>query len=483
MSNNNANNKYISASSWNHDHFDWSDRLQDCLKKFGLTGFRPLQKEAVNATLAGNDTMILFPTGAGKSLIYQLPAIVTEGVTFVISPLLSLINDQVLYLNSRNIDAAALTSNTSGEEQKRIIDDLQGVKALKIIYVTPERMGMESFQQTLRIAYSQGHIQRFAIDESHCMSAWGNCFRPNYKTLGVLKDMFPDVPILSLTATATANVKQDIIDTLHLNVETLCLFQSSFNRPNLFYSVLDKEGASVVYLMFTRIKTMNNIGNSGIIYCFSKRDCEEVATQLNQLFAAYIKTNPAQTDVKQDEAFAAHYHAGLETDDKTRIQSLWMSKKIKVIVATIAFGMGINNESVRYVYHHTLPQSIESYYQESGRAGRDGKDSDCAVYYSHTDFFKIKIILSDQTNTNEDRRKRGFGPVTEETIKTNLKMFQTMVDYCRDKVTCRRKMQLAYFDENFDKALCNDTCDNCKRATEAVVGGKEKPIDKYFKRK
>jgi len=276
-----------------------------------------------------------------------------------------------------------------------------------------------------------------------------------------------------------------------LNKSNLCIFQNSFNRPNLVFSVIEKEQYSVVETMFVRILTGNYLTESGIIYCFSKKDCEEVAFELNKLFASHAKKEISKnknSNLARVENFAAFYHAGMETDEKNKIQAMWMNNKVMVIVATIAFGMGINNASVRYVYHHTIPRSIEGYYQEAGRAGRDGKKSDCVVYYSYTDVYKIRSMLSDQTKTNEDRQRRGFGPVTQQTIDMNLKLFTKMVDYCKDDRTCRRKMQLSYFNEKFDKAQCKNTCDNCLRMSEYGTGeldqqARQKSIMSYYANK
>ncbi|KAI8819999.1 P-loop containing nucleoside triphosphate hydrolase protein [Fimicolochytrium jonesii] len=422
--------------------FPWSRDVRKAMKQiFKLEDFRTNQVEAINATLQGKDCFVLMPTGGGKSLCYQLPAVVptgkTNGMTLVVSPLLSLITDQVQQLNAKGVMAIPLTGTLTNEQRDRVYAEIYAPNSdVRLIYVTPEMiMNSGKFQDLVKHLHERGKLARLVIDEAHCVSQWGHDFRPDYKNLGNFRRQYPGLPVMALTATANEKVKLDIIDCLGMH--NCARFVQSFNRSNLRYEVRKKE-KQIVNDICSLIETFYP-GQCGIIYCGSRKNCEDVTDKL--------KKNGMDIDF---------YHAGLEKDDRLRIQSAWATGKIKIIVATVAFGMGIDKPDVRFVIHYSLPHSLEGYYQETGRAGRDGKESMCIMYYSYRDKTMIDTMIQKGEGSHEQKERQ----------RNNLRQ---MVAYCENKIDCRRQQVLAYFSEKFDRANCHRTCDNCRRNAKGIT--------------
>ena len=382
---------------------------------FGYDSFRHNQKEIIDQVLDGKDALVLMPTGGGKSLCYQVPALCLPGVTVVVSPLIALMKDQVDALVLSGVKAAFLNSTQSSSEQAYLSDQLKN-NELKLIYVAPERLvGQDKqFLQFLKTI----PVSLFAIDEAHCISQWGHDFRPEYRVLGELKGTFPDTPIIALTATADGLTKKDIL--LQLNLKAPKVFENSFNRPNIFYTVKPKRGHYEELVDY--LEAHKN--DSGIIYCLSRAATEKLAE-----------------DLVEDGFQAAAYHAGLEKNLRDERQDLFLKDEIKIMVATIAFGMGINKSNVRFVIHVDLPKNIEGYYQETGRAGRDGLNSDALLFFGAGDVIKLKSFAQVEGN--------------EEQTKILLKKLDQMVQFCETK-RCRRKYLLNYFGET-----ASDNCGSC----------------------
>jgi ATP-dependent DNA helicase RecQ len=383
--------------------------------KFGYDDFRLEQQNAIECVLQQKDCVVLMPTGGGKSICYQIPALIFEGLTVVVSPLISLMKDQVDALRSNGIDAAFLNSSLSYTEQQNIIQKAHGNK-LKLLYVAPERLLQEgdvfvNFLKSLKVSL-------FAIDEAHCISSWGHDFRPEYLQLARLKHIFPNIPVVALTATADKMVRKDIVEKLELR--TPQVFISSFNRANIHYYVEAKRNYFEKLLAFlTKHK-----GESGIIYCLSRASTEALASNL------------------RDSGFnAVAYHAGLEKKDRHEAQEKFIRDEVKLVVATIAFGMGIDKPNVRFVVHVDIPKNIEGYYQETGRAGRDGLHSEAVLFYSSADVIKLKnfVLISDNP----------------EQSKILSRKLDQMAKYAQ-LTTCRRKYLLNYFDEQ-----APDSCGSC----------------------
>ncbi len=393
------------------------DIRQTLQQYFGYNEFRHNQQEIIENVLAKNDSIVLMPTGGGKSLCYQIPALVFEGVTIVVSPLIALMKDQVDALKLNGIAAAFLNSSQSSFEQAAIIQRLNS-NQLKLLYVAPERLlGQNSLLNYLKDI----NVSLFAIDEAHCISHWGHDFRPEYLVLGQLKMQFPHTPIIALTATADKLTKQDIIQ--KLEVTNYTVFENSFNRPNISYFIKQKRNYLQQLLEYLAVHK----DDCGIIYCLSRNSTESLAENLRERGYA-----------------AAAYHAGLEKNIKERNQEQFLRDEIKIIVATIAFGMGINKSNVRFVVHVDLPKNIEGYYQETGRAGRDGLPSEALLFFSGADVFKLKNFATIEGNAEQS--------------KIMLKKLDQMAALCSTR-QCRRQYLLNYFDEPAP-AFCG-SCDVC----------------------
>ncbi len=404
------------------------DRAREILKhRFGFDSFRMNQEAAIGAVLAKRDAVVLMPTGGGKSLCYQIPALMLDGLTVVISPLIALMKDQVDALRNNGVEAAFLNSTQTAAEQIEVFRDVRSGK-LKLLYVAPERL-LQSGDQFLD--FLRGiNISLFAIDEAHCISSWGHDFRPEYLRLAALKTAFPQIPLIALTATADKLVRKDIIE--RLNVPNAELFVSSFNRPNIYYAVEPKRNSYGQLLEYLDKRK----DESGIIYCLSRNSVDSLAADL------------------KDEGFSAlPYHAGLDKKTRDRHQDLFLKDEAKIIVATIAFGMGIDKSNVRFVVHMDLPKNIESYYQETGRAGRDGLQSDVLLFFSWGDVIKLKGFAEVEGNARQS--------------EIMLKKLDLMGKF-GDLKSCRRRFLLNYFSEEMT-ADCGN-CDNCTTVVERFDG-------------
>ena len=402
------------------------DLLSILKQHFGFTSFRPLQEEIIRDALAGKDVFALLPTGGGKSLCFQLPAMAREGLTVVVSPLIALMKDQVDALRENGVPATFLNSSLSSEESRRRLRGLHGGE-YRLLYAAPERLMLSGFLSDLQ----RWKVNLLAVDEAHCISEWGHDFRPEYRQLAELRNLFPSVRIMALTATATERVRTDIINLLKLR-EPSC-FVASFNRPNLTYRVFAKEKAYAQVLEFLTTRPRE----SGIVYCQARKTTESLAERLNE---DGIKAKP--------------YHAGLAPEERTRHQELFLRDEVRVICATIAFGMGINKPNVRFVIHYDLPKNVEGYYQETGRAGRDGLPSECLLLFSAGDVTKqLKFI-----DEKPDPRERAIAS----------EQLQKMVHYAEDR-SCRRKELLGYFGETFEEENCG-ACDNCLSPRDTYDG-------------
>jgi ATP-dependent DNA helicase RecQ len=392
--------------------------LHATLKRvFGYDVFRPLQEEIISASLAGEDVFALLPTGGGKSLCFQLPALLREGLTVVVSPLIALMKDQVDALTATGVAATFLNSSlTEAQARERLRTLFNG--GYRLLYLAPERLMIASFLEKLR----QWKVAMVAIDEAHCISEWGHDFRPEYRQIRRLRKELPGVPFMALTATATERVRADIIEQLHLKNPQVLV--GSFNRPNLTYRVIAKESPSKQVSAYLKTRRRD----SGIIYCQSRKGCEALAERLSQ------------------EGYAARpYHAGLADRERSENQELFLRDEVRVMCATIAFGMGINKPNVRYVIHHDLPKNVEGYYQETGRAGRDGLPGECLLLFSAGDVAKQTGFLAEIV----DPEQRGLA-------RTQL---QQIIHYA-ESGGCRRRELLGYFGETYVPQNCG-ACDNC----------------------
>jgi ATP-dependent DNA helicase RecQ len=404
------------------------ESLHKCLHKFfGFDKFKGHQEAIIKSILQGKDTFVIMPTGGGKSLCYQLPALISQGTAIVISPLIALMKNQVDALrNFGNEEGIAhfLNSSLSKTEIANVKKDITSGKT-KLLYVAPESLTKEAnvtFFNEIKISF-------FAIDEAHCISEWGHDFRPEYRRLRPIIEQIGKVPIIALTATATAKVQQDIQK--NLGMAEANLYKSSFNRPNLYYEVRPKKNAIKEVIKYIK----GQQGKSGIVYCLSRKKVEELAETLQ---VNGIKALP--------------YHAGLEAKERAKTQDMFLMENVDVIVATIAFGMGIDKPDVRFVIHHDIPKSLEGYYQETGRAGRDGGEGNCVTFYSHDDIEKLEKFMKGK-------------PVSEQEIGKQL--LHETVSYAETS-SCRRKFLLHYFGEEFAEEGCGNMCDNCRNPKQKI---------------
>ncbi|MEP7074697.1 MAG: DNA helicase RecQ [Acidobacteriota bacterium] len=404
------------------------EKAREILKhRFGYDSFRMNQEPVIEAVLAKRDCVVLMPTGAGKSLCYQIPALIFDGVTVVISPLIALMKDQVDALRANGVEAAFLNSTQTAVEQVEVFRDVRSGK-LKLLYVAPERL-LQSGDQFLDFL-REIQVSLFAIDEAHCISSWGHDFRPEYLRLATLKSEFPEIPLIALTATADKLVRRDITE--RLNISGADLFVSSFNRPNIYYTVEPKRNSYGQLLDYLDKRK----DESGIIYCLSRNSVDSLAADLH------------------DEGYSAlPYHAGLDKKIRDTNQEAFLKDEAKIIVATIAFGMGIDKSNVRFVVHMDLPKNLESYYQETGRAGRDGLASDALLFFSWADVVKLK----------------GFAEVDGNATQSEIMVRKlNLMGEFGDIKTCRRKFLLKYFSEEL-AADCGN-CDNCNTTFERFDG-------------
>lgn len=406
--------------------------LREALKTyFGFDSFKGEQEHIIQNVLSGKNTFVIMPTGGGKSMCYQLPALLSKGTAIVVSPLIALMKNQVDGLRHVNEDEAVahfLNSSLTKAEINKVKSDIRS-GVTKLLYVAPESLTKKENIQFL----TEVDVSFFAIDEAHCISEWGHDFRPEYRRLRTIFEEISEVPIIALTATATPKVQHDIQK--NLNMLDATVYKSSFNRENLFYQILPKRDIEKQIIRYIKA----NEGKSGIIYCLSRKKVEEMAELLQ---VNGIRALP--------------YHAGLDANSRARHQDMFLMEEIDVIVATIAFGMGIDKPDVRFVIHHDIPKSLESYYQETGRAGRDGGEGECIAFYRYKDVEKLEKFLQGK-------------PVAEQEVGRQL--LNEIASYAETSV-CRRKMILHYFGEEYNEQECHSMCDNCKEPKEKYEGSK-----------
>ncbi|XP_029418558.1 ATP-dependent DNA helicase Q5 isoform X6 [Nannospalax galili] len=421
-------------------------RVRIILKKvFGFDSFKtPLQESATMAVVKGDkDVFVCMPTGAGKSLCYQLPALLAKGITIVVSPLIALIQDQVDHLLALKVRVSSLNSKLSVQERKELLSDLEQEKPrTKLLYITPEMAASASFQPTLNSLVSRHLLSYLVVDEAHCVSQWGHDFRPDYLRLGALRSRLAHAPCVALTATAIPQVQEDVFAALHLK-QPVASFKTPCFRANLFYDVQFKELIPDLYgnlrdfcLKALGQKADKGLSGCGIVYCRTRESCEQLAIELSSRGVN-----------------AKAYHAGLKASDRTQVQNEWMEEKVPVIVATISFGMGVDKANVRFVAHWNIAKSMAGYYQESGRAGRDGKPSWCRLYYSRNDRDQVSFLIRKEIAKLQEKRGN------KASDKATLLAFDALVTFC-EELGCRHAAIAKYFGDA--PPACSKGCDHCQ---------------------
>ncbi|KAK3881526.1 hypothetical protein Pcinc_014043 [Petrolisthes cinctipes] len=421
----------LAKKDWDRQDFSWSKELENIQKTvFKVDKLRAHQLPTMNATMSGVDAILIMPTGGGKSLCFQLPALVSKGITLVVTPLVSLMEDQLMGLRNRGVQAAMLSANSTRDEVNTVHNDMTNANSrLKLVYVTPEKLAKSKrFMSKLQKMHQMGRFARLAIDEVHCCSQWGHDFRPDYKFLGIIRKMFPGTPILGLTATATSRVIQDVQKIL--NISGCLILKASFNRPNLFYEVrLKPQSQEECVTQLQHMLEGEFRGKSGIIYTMTIKDAEELVSEL-----------------RKQGLRVAPYHAQLPAEIRSKVHRRWVENEYQAVVATIAFGMGIDKPDVRYVIHHCISKSMENFYQESGRAGRDGEKAQCIVFWKFADLTRQSTMVF--------------------TEQTGLENLYGLVSYCLDGVRCRRNIIADHFDERWESSDCGKMCDHCRTPQE-----------------
>lgn len=400
------------------------DKCEKILRNvFGYDSFRPMQLDVIKSVLSGKDTLAIMPTGGGKSVCCQIPALVFEGVTLVVSPLISLMQDQVASLKENGVESVFLNSSLEREEYFNAINSIKKGSA-KIVYISPEGLATGKILDILQEA--EKSVSCITVDEAHCVSEWGHDFRPDYLDIFSVRERFPNAVCLALTATATAQVRQDIIK--NLKMKNPSVFVSSFNRENIFLEVRPKKNALQQICEYLNAHQEE----SGIIYCFSRKQVDQLTQSLSEKGFSVEK-----------------YHAGLDDKERVENQNLFITDKVQIMVATVAFGMGINKPNVRFVMHYDIPKSLEEYYQEIGRAGRDGLPSTAILFYSGADIHKIRFFFEDSADSQKSEN-----------------LLKSMINYATSR-QCRRKVLLSYFGENFlpEKKSSENCCDICSSKT------------------